>query len=96
MTSKAAALRQRELSAWESDRSWRVWRIWRHRNKGAVKRHVYTYPVRKAIKAVTAKVKAICRQDVNLPLEVLLHRLNRALVGGPTSGGGCPRWPSTT
>jgi RNA-directed DNA polymerase len=57
------------------------WRIQRHRKRGAVKRYVYTYPARKAIKAVTAKVKAICRQDLNLPLEVLLHRLNRALRG---------------
>ena len=28
-----------------------------------------------------AKVKAICRQDVNLPLEVLLHQLNPVLQG---------------
>jgi len=59
------------------------WRIQRHRKRGTVKRYVYTYPARKAIKAVTAKVKAICRQDLNLPLEVLLHRLNPALRGSP-------------
>jgi RNA-directed DNA polymerase len=57
------------------------WHIQRHRKRGAVRKYVYTYPARKAIKAVTAKVKAICRQDVNLPLEVLLHRLNPALRG---------------
>jgi RNA-directed DNA polymerase len=57
------------------------WRIQRHRKRGTAKRYVYTYPARKAIKAMTAKVKAICRQDVNLPLEVLLHRLNPALRG---------------
>lgn len=57
------------------------WRIQRHRKRGTNKWYVYTYPARKAVKAVTAKVKAICRQDVNLPLEVLMHRLNAALRG---------------
>jgi len=57
------------------------WRIQRHRKRGTAKRYVYTYPARKAIKAITAKVKAICRQDLNLPLDVLLHRLNPALRG---------------
>ena len=40
------------------------WRIQRHRKRGTNKWYVYTYPARKAVKAVTAKVKAICRQDV--------------------------------
>jgi RNA-directed DNA polymerase len=30
------------------------------------------------------KVRAICKQDVNLPLEVLLHRLNAVLRGWTT------------
>jgi RNA-directed DNA polymerase len=30
---------------------------------------------------MTEKVKTLCRQDVNLPLEVLLHQLNAALRG---------------
>ncbi len=57
------------------------WRIQRHRKRGTQKRYVYTYPARKAVKAVMAKVKAICRQDVNLPLETLLHQLNPVLRG---------------
>ena len=57
------------------------WHIQRHQKRGAVRKYVYTYPARKAIKAVTAKVKAICQQDLNLPLDVLLHRLNPALRG---------------
>ena len=57
------------------------WRIQRHRKRGTSEQYVYTYPARKAVKSVMAKVKAICRQDVNLPLEVLLHQLNPVLRG---------------
>ena len=57
------------------------WRIQRHRKRGTQKRYVYTYPARKAVKAVMAKVKAICRMNINLPLEVLLHQLNAVLRG---------------
>jgi RNA-directed DNA polymerase len=57
------------------------WRIQRHRKRGTRQQHIYTYPARKAVKAVMAKVKAICRQNVNLPLEVLLHQLNPVLRG---------------
>jgi RNA-directed DNA polymerase len=57
------------------------WRIQRHRKRGTREQYVYTYPARKAVKSVMAKVKAICRQDVNLPLEVLLHQLNPVLRG---------------
>lgn len=57
------------------------WRIQRHRKRGTSDQYVYTYPARKAVKSVMAKVKAICRQDVNLPLEVLLHQLNPVLRG---------------
>jgi len=57
------------------------WRIQRHRKRGTQERYVYTYPARKAVRSVMAKVKAICRQDVNLPLEVLLHQLNPVLRG---------------
>ena len=38
-------------------------------------------PVGKAVKAVTGKVKTRCRQNINLPLEALLHRLNPVLRG---------------
>ena len=53
----------------------------RHRKRGTQKRYVYTYPARKAVKAVMAKVKAICRMNINLPLEVPLHQLNAVLRG---------------
>ena len=57
------------------------WRIQRHRKKGTNRHYVYTYPSKKALAAVKDKVRALCRQDVNLPLEVLLHRLDRMLRG---------------
>ncbi|WP_446685403.1 reverse transcriptase domain-containing protein [Kibdelosporangium aridum] len=58
------------------------WRIQRHRKRGSDRRYVYTYSARKAVKAVTGKVKTICRTtDTNLPLDALLSRLNPALRG---------------
>ena len=57
------------------------WHIQRHRKKGTNRSYVYTYPSKTALAAVKDKVRALCRQDVNLPLAVLLHRLNRMLRG---------------
>src|SRR5215211_5177535 len=57
------------------------WHIQRHRKKGTNRHYVYSYPSKKALAAVKDKVRALCRQDVNLPLAVLLHRLNRMLRG---------------
>jgi RNA-directed DNA polymerase len=57
------------------------WRIQRHRKRGTGKHYVYIYPAKKALAAVMDKVKTICRQSTNLPLEDLLHRLNRMLRG---------------
>jgi RNA-directed DNA polymerase len=57
------------------------WRIQRHRKRGTSRYYVYTYPSRKAVKAVTAKVKAICRRNVNQPLQILIRQLNPALRG---------------
>ena len=58
------------------------WRIQRHRKRGTNRSYVYTYPARKALRAVTGKVKTLCRRmDTNQPLEVLLLRLNRMLRG---------------
>jgi RNA-directed DNA polymerase len=57
------------------------WRIQRHRKRGTTKHYVYNYPAKKALRAVTAKIKALCWQDKNLPLAVLLHRLNPMLRG---------------
>jgi len=49
--------------------------------RGTSKRYVYTYPAKKALRAVMAKVKTVCWQNSNLPLETLLHQLNRLLRG---------------
>ncbi len=57
------------------------WRIQRHRKRGTTKHYVYTYPAKKALKAITAKVKTLCQTDVNRPLPALLHRLNPVLRG---------------
>jgi len=60
------------------------WRIQRRRKRGTSKHYVYTYPARKSVTSVTTKVKTLCRQNINLPLEVLLHRLNSLLRGWTT------------
>jgi len=57
------------------------WHIQRHRKRGTDRQYIYTYPSRKAIKAVTAKVKTICRRNVNQPLQTLIRQLNPALRG---------------
>ena len=58
------------------------WRIQRHRKRGTNRHYVYTYPARKAVMAVTGKVKTLCRRmGTNQPLDVLLLRLNRMLRG---------------
>jgi RNA-directed DNA polymerase len=56
-------------------------RVQRHQKRGTAKRYVYTYPSKKALAAITAKVRIISRQNRNQPLAVLLHRLNLALRG---------------
>ena len=60
------------------------WRIQRHRRRGTDHSYVYTYPSKKALRAVTGKVKTICWQDVNLPLKAVLHQLNPVLRGWTT------------
>jgi len=58
------------------------WHIQRHRKRGTDRCYVYTYPSRKALKAVMAKVKTWCRKmDTGQPLDALLIRLNRMLRG---------------
>ncbi len=57
------------------------WRIQRHRKPGTSQSYVYTYPAKKALRAVMAKVKAISRQNSNEPLAVLLRQLNPVLHG---------------
>jgi RNA-directed DNA polymerase len=58
------------------------WRIQRHRKRGTDRHYVYTYPAKKALRAVMAKVKTACRaMDTNMPLDILLIQLNRILRG---------------
>ncbi len=57
------------------------WRIQRHRKRGTAEHYVYTYPSKKALRAITAKVKATCMHNVNQSLADLLHRLNPMLRG---------------
>ncbi len=58
------------------------WRIQRHRQPGGHRYYVYTYPAKKALRAICHKVKDLCRStSINQPLSVLLHRLNPALRG---------------
>jgi RNA-directed DNA polymerase len=58
------------------------WRIQRHRKKGEDRQYVYTYPAKKALRAICQKVKDVCRgTNIDQPLPVLLHRLNPVLRG---------------
>jgi RNA-directed DNA polymerase len=56
------------------------WRIKRQRGRDR-RPHVYTYPSKRSLQAVMAKVKQITRSDYNQPLGQLLHRLNPVLRG---------------
>ena len=58
------------------------WRIQRHRKRGTSRCYVYTYPAKKSLRAVMAKVKTLCRQvGVHQMLDDLLRRLNPAIRG---------------
>jgi RNA-directed DNA polymerase len=58
------------------------WHIQRHRKRGTSGHYVYTYPAKKSLRAVMAKVKTLSRQvGVNQPLDDLLRRLNPAMRG---------------
>jgi len=49
---------------------------------GTSKRYIYTYPAKKSLVAITAKVKMLCRQiSTNQPLDALLDRVNPVLRG---------------
>jgi RNA-directed DNA polymerase len=56
-------------------------RIQRQRQRGSNKRFVYTWPSKKALASVKAKVRALTRGGTNQPLAVLLRRLNPVLRG---------------
>jgi RNA-directed DNA polymerase len=58
------------------------WRIQRHPKQGTGRRYVYTYPAKKALRAICQKVKDLARgTNIDRPLSVLLHRLNPVLRG---------------
>jgi RNA-directed DNA polymerase len=56
-------------------------RIQRHRKRGTAKRFVYTYPSKKALASIKAKVRSMTRGATDQSLTVLLHRLNPVLRG---------------
>ena len=56
-------------------------RIQRHQKRGTVKRFVYTYPSKKALASIKAKVRSMTRGATDQSLDVLLHRLNPVLRG---------------
>lgn len=56
-------------------------RIQRKRKRGSNKVYVYSWPSRKALASIMAKIKAITRQGTNQPLSILLRQINAALRG---------------
>lgn len=56
-------------------------RIRRDALRGTKKLAVFTYPSRRALASIKARVKAISKQGVNNPLSILLRRLNPVLRG---------------
>jgi RNA-directed DNA polymerase len=57
------------------------WHIQRRRQRGTSKRYVYTYPAKKALLAILAKVRAITRRTAHRHLSELLRHLNATLRG---------------
>jgi hypothetical protein len=56
-------------------------RIQRQTKRGSNKAFVYTWPAKKALASIKAKVKAITTQGTNNPLSVLLRQLNGVVRG---------------
>jgi RNA-directed DNA polymerase len=56
-------------------------RIQRQLKRGSGKPTVYTWPTKKAVCSVKAKVRTVTRQGLHQPLAVLLHRLAPILRG---------------
>jgi RNA-directed DNA polymerase len=58
------------------------WRIKRQRQRGGDgRRHVYTYPSKRSLASVKAKVRQLTRGGTNQTLGQLVHRLNPVLRG---------------
>jgi RNA-directed DNA polymerase len=56
-------------------------RIQRQVKRGSNKAFVYSWPCKKALASIMAKIKAITRQGTNQPLSDLLRQINAALRG---------------
>jgi RNA-directed DNA polymerase len=56
-------------------------RIKRDIRRGSRKRFIYTYPSKKALASIKAKVRAVTRQNTNQPLSKILAQLNAILRG---------------
>ena len=56
-------------------------RIQRQVKRGSNKAFVYTWPSRKSLSSIMAKVKAITKQGTNNPLSDLLRQINGVLRG---------------
>jgi RNA-directed DNA polymerase len=56
-------------------------RIQRQTKRGSNKRYVYTWPAKKSLTSITAKVRTITKQGTNQPLSDLLRQLNGVLRG---------------
>jgi RNA-directed DNA polymerase len=59
-------------------------RIQRQTQRGSNKRYVYTWPTKKALASIKAKVKTITKQGTNQPLSAVLRQLNGVLRGWTT------------
>jgi len=56
-------------------------RIQRQQQEGSNRRYVYTWPSKKSLASIRAKVKTITRMGTNQPLSELLRRINQVLRG---------------
>ena len=56
-------------------------RIQRRRKRGTQQHYVYTWPSRKAVASVKAKIRVLTRMGRNHPIQILFDRLNPVLRG---------------
>lgn len=56
-------------------------RIQRQFQRGSKRKYVYTWPTKKALAEVKAKVRAITKSNLNQPLSTLIRQLNAVLRG---------------
>jgi RNA-directed DNA polymerase len=60
------------------------WRIQRQTSRGTGRTNTYAFPSKASLAGIKAKVRALTRGGTNLPLKVLLYRLNPVLRGWTT------------